>query len=184
MNLSPTAFAAMAVAAGTLCAAAFAGPAFDKDGKIILPEGRDLWPMVGVTYALSYEGDGGVTLNTVRMDPESYMAYIKTGKYPVGAMLELEVRQPVEEVAPAKGGKTQGRLLANSIHVKDEKGGPGTWTFYGYSAASKTGNPIPRSQACYSCHDEHAPDDTVFSQFYPSLTEKRDAHAKAAAGGQ
>jgi hypothetical protein len=78
MKRSLSAFAASAVAAGVLCAAAFAGPAFDKDGKIILPEGRDLWPMVGVTYALSYEGDGGVTLNTVRMDPENYAAYIRT----------------------------------------------------------------------------------------------------------
>ena len=34
--------------------------------------------------------------------------------------------------------------------------------------------PIPRSQACYSCHDEHAgKTDTVFMQFYPTLQEAR-----------
>src|SRR5262245_32779325 len=57
-----------AIAAASLAAAAFAGPSFDKDGKLVLPEGRDRWPMVGATYALSYEGDGGVTINTVRLD--------------------------------------------------------------------------------------------------------------------
>jgi hypothetical protein len=178
-SLAAGAFGAIAII--SLAAAAFAAPSFDKDGKIIVPEGRDRWPMVGATYALSYEGDGGVTINTVRMDPESYAAYVKTGNFPVGTMLDLEVRRPVEEIAPAKGGKTQGAVVGRSLHVKDEKAGPGKWTFYGYSAASKTGNPIPRSQACYSCHDEHAgTTDTVFMQFYPSLKEAREAAAKPA----
>lgn len=168
------------LAATSLVAAAFAGPSFDKDGKIIIPEGRDRWPTVGATYALSYEGDGGVTINTVRLDPQSYEAYVKTGKFPVGAMFDLEVRRPVEEVAPAKGGKTQGAVVGRSLHVKDEKAGPGTWTFYGFGAGAVTGNPIPRSQACYSCHDEHAgKTDTVFMQFYPSLKEAHEAAAKA-----
>jgi hypothetical protein len=171
------------LAATSLAAAAFAGPTFDKDGKILIPEGRDRWPAVGTTYALSYEGDGGTTFNTVRMDPESYEAYVKTGKFPVGTMLDLEVRTPVTEIAPATGGQTQGRAVGRSLHVKDEKAGPGTWTFYGYGAASKTGNAIPRTQACYSCHDEHAgTTDTVFMQFYPSLQESREAAVKAAAG--
>ena len=184
MKKSLTALAAGVTAAGVLAAAAFAGPSFDKDGKIMIPENMDRWPTVGTTYALSYEGDGGVTLNTVRLDPESYETYVKTGKYPAGAIFQLEVRRPVEEVAPAKGGKTQGGVIGRSLHVKDEKAGPGTWTFYGFGAGATTGTPIPRSQACYSCHQEHAPDDTVFSQFYPTMTEARTAHAKAAAGGQ
>ena len=181
MKRSLTASTLGALAAASLAAAAFAGPSFDKDGKIIIPDGRDRWPMVGATYALSYEGDGGVTINTVRLDPESYEAYVKTGAFPVGAMFDLEVRRPVEEVAPAKGGKTQGVVVGRSLHVKDEKAGPGTWTFYSFGAASKTGNPIARSQACYSCHDEHAgTTDTVFMQFYPSLKEAREAAVKAA----
>lgn len=163
-------FAAMA----SMAAAAFAGPTFDADGKIVIPENMDRWPTVGTTYALSYEGDGGTTLNTVRLDPDSYEAYVKTGQFPVGAIMQLEVRTPVTEVAPAKGGKTQGGVVGRSLHVKDEKGGPGTWTFYGFGPSSKTGSPIPRSQACYSCHDEHAgKTDTVFLQFYPTLQEAR-----------
>ena len=131
------------------------------------------------TYALSYEGDGGTTLNSVRLDPESYDAYVKTGQFPVGAIFALEVRTPLTEVAPAKGGKTQGGIVGRSLHVKDEKGGPGTWTFYGYAAGSKVGTAIPRSQACYTCHQEHAgTTDTVFMQYYPTIKE---AHARAAA---
>lgn len=163
------------VATGVLAAAAFAGPSYDADGKIVIPENMDRWPTVGTTYALSYEGDGGTTLNSVRLDPESYDAFVKTGAFPVGATFALEVRTPVEEIAPAKGGKTQGGVVGRSLHVKDEKSGPGTWTFYGYGASSKTGGAIPRSQACYSCHDEHAgATDTVFMQFYPTLKEARE----------
>lgn len=167
--------AAGLLATVSLAAAAFAGPSYDADGKIIVPTDMDRWPTVGTTYALSYEGDGGTTLNAVRLDPESYEAFVKTGVFPVGATFALEVRAPVEEIAPAKGGKTQGGVIGRSLHVKDEKSGPGAWTFYGYGATSKTGNPIPRSQACYSCHDEHAgKTDTVFMQYYPALREARD----------
>jgi hypothetical protein len=177
MKRSLVAIAIGFAAAGALAAAAFAAPSIDKHGKIVIPEGRDKRPVHGTTFALSYEGDGGTTFNTVRMDPESYDSYIKTGKFPVGAMLDLEVRRPVTEVAPAKGGQTQGVAVGRSLHVRDEKAGPGTWTFYGFGNNSKTGNPIARSQACYSCHEEHAKEDTVFTQYYPSMTEAR---AKAA----
>ena len=179
-RLLPLAIAA--AAALSLAAAAFAGPSYDADGKIVIPENMDRWPTVGTTYALSYEGDGGTTLNTVRLDPDSYDAYVKTGTFPVGAIMQLEVRTPLTEVAPAKGGQTQGAVVGRSLHVKDEKGGPGTWTFYGFGASSKTGNAIPRSQACYSCHDEHAgKTDTVFLQYYPALKE---AHARIVSAPQ
>ena len=174
-----TGLAAALLATASLAAAAFAGPSYDADGKIVIPENIDRWPTVGTTYALSYEGDGGTTLNSVRLDPESYDAFVKSGVFPVGATLALEVRTPVTEVAPAKGGQTQGGVVGRSLHVKDEKSGPGTWTFYGYGAGAKVGSAIPRSQACYACHDEHAgTTDTVFMQFYPTLKEAR-ARAQA-----
>ncbi len=173
------ALAGTAAVAVTL-AAAQAGPTFDRDGRLILPKDRDRWITVGTTYALSYEGDGSTSFNTVRMDPASYDAYVKSGKYPVGTMFDLEVRQPQTEVAPAKGGKTQGGIIGRSLHVKDQKAGPGTWTFYSYGEESTSARPITRSQDCYTCHKEHATDDTVFSQFYPTMKEARGRASAAA----
>ena len=189
--MKPIALVVGALALGGLiaCAAVAAPPpkadmamgpklAFQGD-KLVIPKGRDRWITLGVTYALSYEGDGGTTFNTVRADPASYEAFVKTGIFPVGTMLDLEVRRPLTEVAPAKGGKTEGPVVARSIHVKDEKAGPGTWTFYGYAATGgELGTALPRSQACYSCHTDHAATDTVFTQYYPTMMEARDA-AKA-----
>ena len=177
---SMAALAAVSAAAAVLTVA-LAGQTSDKDGRLILPKDRDRWITVGTTYALSYEGDGGTSFNTVRMDPKSYDSYVKSGKYAVGTMLDLEVRAPMTEVAPAKGGKTQGRIINRSIHVKDERAGPGTWTFYSFGDESTSARPFPRSENCYSCHQEHAKDDTVFSQFYPSMTEARDRTRAAAA---
>jgi hypothetical protein len=97
--------AAGLLATASLAAAAFAGPSYDADGKIVIPENIDRWPTVGTTYALSYEGDGGVTLNTVRLDPESYDAFVKTGVFPVGATFGLEVRTPMDEIAPGAAKK-------------------------------------------------------------------------------
>lgn len=172
MKLTKTLLATGLLAA--VVGAAWAAPAYDKDGKLVAPEGRDRWPVVGTTYALSYEGNGGTTFNTVRVDPASYDVYVKTGKYPVGTMMDLEVRAPLTEVSPAKGGQTQGKVVARSIHVKDEKGGPGSWTFYGFGDGAVGGAAIPRTQACYSCHQEHGKDDTTFTQFYPSMMEARE----------
>jgi hypothetical protein len=164
------------VAAG-FSAIAWAEPQFDTKGKLVVPADTLSWPAVGTTFALSYEGDGGTTFNTVRMDPASYAVFLKTGKFPVGAMLDLEIRKPLTEIAPAKGGHVEGGIMARSIHVKDEKAGPGTWTFYNYGG-DLLGKPIERKQACYSCHQDHAKDDTVFTQFYPAMLEARKAAAK------
>lgn len=185
--MKPIALLVGALALGGLIACATATPTassgarltFQGD-KLVIPKGRDRWITLGVTYALSYEGDGGITFNTVRADPGSYDAFVKTGAFPVGTMLDLEVRRPLTEVAPAKGGHTEGAVIARSIHVKDEKAGPGTWTFYGYPVSGgELGTALPRSQACYSCHQDHAATDTVFTQYYPTMMEARAAVAKA-----
>jgi hypothetical protein len=165
-------------ATGAITATALAAPAFDKEGKLVIPADRLSWPVVGVTYALSYEGDvGGQTFNTVRMDPKSYAAYLKTGAFPKGTMLDLEIRRNAGEIGFARDGHVQGAAVGGSVHVKDEKAGPGAWTFYGFTPDGK-GRPIPREANCYSCHEEHAAKDTAFTQYYPALEEAR---AKVAA---
>ncbi|MDB5441224.1 MAG: cytochrome [Caulobacteraceae bacterium] len=161
----------------TLGVSVLAAPRFQDDGKLIVPD-IAAWPLAGASYSLTYEGEGASSaLSTVRIDPDSFAAYVKTGAFPDGTMLALETRAANENVAPAIGGRTQGGVLSRSIHVKDGKGGPGTWTFYTYRDGATTANPVARTQSCYQCHAKEAKQDTAFTQFYPSLTEAR---AKAA----
>ena len=152
---------------------ALAAPEEGGAKPIAVPENMERWPTVGATVALSYEVESSTTFNTVRMDPESFDAYTATGAFPVGTMLQLEIRRQATDVEPARGGSYQGEIAAYSIHVKDETAGPGTWTFYNWRPGMTEANPIGRDQSCYSCHDEHAETDTVFTQFYPALEEVR-----------
>lgn len=172
---------AIALAGGlalVLGASVLAAPRFQDDGKLVVPDTAG-WPLAGASYSLTYEGEGASSaFNTVKIDPDAFAAYLKTGNFPDGTMLALETRAAEENVAPAIGGRTQGRVLSRSIHVKDGKDGPGSWTFYTYRDGATTANPVARTQTCYQCHAKEAKQDTAFTQFYPTLTEAR---AKAAA---
>lgn len=180
-GLAAALIAASCATGGAKVETAATGPAYDAAGKLMIPQNTDRWPTVGITVALQYEGDvGGQTINMVRMDPKSHAAYLATGEFPVGTMLELEIRRQAKDIQPARDGTFQGALVTHSIHIKDEKGGPGTWTFYGYPPSAKVGEPIARAANCYSCHAEHTKQDTVFTQFYPVLAEAR---AKVVAAG-
>ena len=171
------------MAAASLAAAAFAGPSYDAEGKIIIPENMDRWPTVGTTYALSYEGDGGTTLNTVRLDPESYDAYVKTGKFPVGAIFALEVRTAGRRDRAGQGRQDAGRRRWPLAACEGREGRAGHVDVLRlWREREGRATPIPRSQACYSCHDEHAgKTDTVFMQYYPTL--ERGPYAGSGAEG-
>ena len=45
---------------------------------------------------------------------------------------------------------------------------PGGWGFFAFDNP-KSAKLIPRTAACYSCHEQHAAVDTTFVQFYPTL---------------
>nr|WP_282452588.1 cytochrome P460 family protein [Lysobacter sp. CAU 1642] len=131
------------------------------------PGDTDSWPVVGLTHALQYEAGGQTTFNLVRMDPAAHARYLQTGRFPIGSMLELEIRRSRDDAEPARSGRFAGEVLSRSLHVKDERAGPGSWTFY--SRSGGTGIPLPRSAECYGCHATHAAHDQVFTQFYPGL---------------
>lgn len=163
-------------------AVAWAEPTFDAKGQLQVPADIAMWPELGVTVAMSYQAEQSTTVNTVRLDPASMKAYLATGEFPKGAMLNLEIRRQAQAAADSliKSGGYAGPVVAYSMHVKDEKAGPGTWTFYAWSSGETAGRVIPRTAACYTCHAEHAKQDTVFTQFYPILAEERARSAKPA----
>jgi hypothetical protein len=138
-----------------------------------VPAGIAGWPVAGTSYALSYEGTAKPSFNTVRIDPASFQSYVRTGQFRSGTVLALEVRSAQTEVAPAKGGETEGAVVSRSLHVKDEAAGPGTWTFYTYKAGATRATAVARTRDCYTCHAKEGRQDTAFTQFYPNLTESR-----------
>ncbi|MDB5424085.1 MAG: hypothetical protein JWQ29_1501 [Phenylobacterium sp.] len=173
--------AAFAVAlAGGLAAAAVSqaqaprpAAVFTADGKLEFPADYRTWVYLSSGMDMAYvEGGGGQmhAFDNVFVDPAAYAAFQKTGTWPDGTVLMLEVRGAEAHASIDKAGRSQGRRMATEVHVKDSSRfkDTGGWGFVGFNG-EKPGGVIPRAAACYACHEAHAAVDTTFVQFYPTL---------------
>jgi hypothetical protein len=106
--------------------------------------------------------------DNVFVNPEAYKAFVETGKWPDKTMFMLEARRAEDKGSiNQKGSYQSADVHGLEMHVKDSRF-PGQWAFFMFHDG-KTGDLIPFSAGCYSCHKEHAAVDTTFVQFYPTL---------------
>jgi hypothetical protein len=187
------------VAAGAMTAACSAaraedhelfGPAFNRQGELLLPSNYREW--VNVTSSLNLSYDSEVDPNAPPPDPNAppppsvfqnvfatpaaYQTFRRTGTWPDRTMLIIEIRQAVTNPTVREGALVQGELIGFVADVKDQRryGGNG-WRFFSFR--DEQGNavdqaaPLDQSATCYTCHREHAAVDNTFVQFYPTLFE-------------
>ena len=110
------------------------------------------------------------TFDSVFVDPAAYAAFLKTGHWPEGTMLVLEVRRSTSKGSINQHGAFQsGDPVGVEVHVHDSKRFKGGWGFFGGLTSGKPSTMIPYAAACYACHQQHAAADTTFVQFYPTL---------------
>ena len=150
-------------------------PTYTADGKMLPFSGYREWIFLSSGLDMTYSAPeaaasapGHSTFGNVFVNPESYRAFMATGKWPDKTTLVIEVRDAVTEGSINKGGLYQTQFRGLEVHVKDEKRFPDKWAFFssdGKLPASK----IPEAADCYSCHKEHGAVDTTFVQFYPTL---------------
>ena len=159
--------------AGTALAQDAAAPAYAPDGRILFPADYREWIYLSTDFDLSYAA--GLPPDThvfgnVFVNRDAYAAFRKTRAWPDKTVLVLELRRAGGDDPLNKRGQYQGSgaPLGIEVHVKDEaKGG---WGFYGFDAAHAPAQLLPKSAACYACHQQHGATDTTFTQFYPTLT--------------
>jgi hypothetical protein len=110
--------------------------------------------------------------DNVFVNPDSYRAFVETGKWPDKTMLVLEVRVAGSNASINKSGHFQtSELMGREVHVKDTARFPdGGWAFFGFDETTPS-KQVPKEAACYSCHQQHAAVDTTFVQFYPTLID-------------
>jgi len=188
----------LAVLAGIAVAWSFAGvapldrtrPRYTGDGKLELPVGYRTWIFAGANLSPQYRpaSDPAAPPPEVRkarpedqfhhiyINPESYDAFRKTGKFPDPTMLVLEIFRA--ETRDAKGilsgGQVEGRRVGLSVAVKDagRPGGGVPWAYYSFEVRGNDKPVKPASvhddKDCYACHLQHASDDNVWVQFYPT----------------
>ena len=143
---------------------------------------------VGSSLGLSYKenpdgadkpaADLGLYHN-VYINPSSYKAFASTGKFPDGTILVLELASAGVKKEPRLQGSYQNEFVALEATVKDSKRFAEEWAYFSFEG--QDGKPVSKAQPfpknrCWSCHDQKAATDNVFTQFYPVLRAVAPMH--------
>jgi hypothetical protein len=163
-------------------AAASAGarmPAYDAEGRLLLPADHRRWILVGSSLALSYDGGrpsdamGNEMFHEVLMEPTAYDHWVATGTFREGTMFVLLLHGTGEGVLPSRSGRFAAEIHGVEMAVKDTSRFEGSWAYFGFGGMGgvRTAAAAEERESCQACHDEHAAYDNVFLQFYPLLVE-------------
>jgi hypothetical protein len=173
------------------------GPQYDENGELKRPTGFETWVFVGSNLGLEYSEDvtkprptdkdaaknlKSGNFHNVYINPEAYAEFVKSGKFPEKTVLVLDIFK-AEEREPrniVSEGLFPGKPVGLAVAVKNSARPDGSktdWAYYDFGAEKQTAKAFP-DKACYDCHVEHADDDNVWVQFYPTLRQHRDRKAK------
>jgi hypothetical protein len=182
MNIAKFAFlAALAAAQQTT------GPMFEGKTTLLRPTNYREWIFVGSSRGLAYAanppaGSGaGEMYHNVYITPAAYREFSKTGKFPDGTMLAMELLSSETKREPGLQGSYEKDFIGLEVAVKDTTRFDAGWAYYNFSAGRGSSaykdkaEPFPASAGCVSCHKEKAETDNVFTQFYPVLRAARPA---------
>src|SRR5687767_11580195 len=158
------------------------GPRYTAAGELIRPADFREWVFVtsglGMTYNTpkpTSEHAGPVrtpNFTNVYVNPSSYRAFMKSGRWPDKTMFILEIRGSSSEGSINKGGHFQSDLVMIEASVKDEARFPGKWAYFDFGRDMKPQvAALPRTERCYACHADNGAVDNTFVQFYPTLLE-------------
>jgi hypothetical protein len=151
---------------------------FEGKDTLLRPEGHREWIFVGSSLGLRYdqkdekERSEELEYKNVYINPSAYREYLKTGKFPQGTVLVLEIATAETKKEPGLRGSFQKEFVGLLAAVKDRERFKEEWAYFKFT--DKTGKlidkapPFPKT-ACYDCHHQKAGDDNVFTQFYPVL---------------
>jgi hypothetical protein len=126
--------------------------------------------------------------HNIYIDPVSYAAYVATGTFPEGTMLVMDVYEATNKEVQAPDGRPSilnsgtfnGPRRFVEVAVKDsarpnrrdvdgEDRSVGEWGYYSFLFSTDTKAPAHADGECFNCHRDHAGDDKVWVQFYPTL---------------
>jgi hypothetical protein len=145
-------------------------PTYDTAGLLERPDDWPSWTFLGAGVGLSYAaGAGDNSFSTVFMEPTAFAHFKATGEFRDGTMTALAVYDGASGAPPAHAGAYPGALVGFEMSVKDSARLPATkWGYYGFGSTGTTAAANP-ADSCFSCHDQNAETDHVFTQFYPAF---------------
>lgn len=155
------------------------GPVLAADGTLQRPSSYREWTFLTSSYNLSYgpnaQSAGGTLapFNNVFVNPSSYRAFMKTGRWPDGTMFALEIRRASNAGLLSKDRRYQSEMGALEVEVKDSRL-PGGWAWFDFGRGTErreAASPLPETAGCLACHTSHGAVEKTFVQFYPTLLE-------------
>jgi hypothetical protein len=168
--------------------AQFTGPRYTARGEFILPDNYKSWIFVGANLGIEYgqraqpkpNDDAGKPAKTgnfhhVYIDPAAFEHFARTGEFPEKTVLMLDIYEARggEPGGIVSEGLFPGKAVGVAAAVKNRQRPDGlktNWAYYDFGLDNKPAKAFANS-ACYDCHLEHASDDNVWVQFYPTLLE-------------
>ena len=144
---------------------------YTKNGNLVMPADYREWIFLSSGIGMAYTADASSAnppFENVFVNPAAYRAFLKSGSWPDKTVLVLELRASESQVSINKNGRVQTTGGVGEIHVKDAS--RGGWAFYRFAKGAAEGTLIPKTENCYSCHEQNGAVDTTFVQFYPTLT--------------
>jgi len=183
---------AWGVAAWLACvfAMALAGPAegaqgaarYTAKGDLMMPKDYRQWVFVGAPVTPNDMNSGKAAFpefHHVYIDPASFAAYRKTGKFPNGTVLVKELAGVGAKSSSSGNGYFAGEFIGVAAAVKDARRfarEPGNWAYFSFMGDEGKALASAKAQAtaaCNTCHQQSAAEDWVFTQHYPVLRAAR-----------
>src|SRR5262245_40634560 len=160
-------------------------PVFEGKTTLLQPVNYREWIFVGSSRGLSYapnppaqsqapSGGMGEMYHNVYITPNAYREFAKTGKFPEGTMLAMEMASADTKREPGLQGSFEKEFIGLEVSVKDSSRFESGWAYFNFSNGMGSpykpkADPFPASAGCVSCHKQNAETDNVFTQFYPVL---------------
>lgn len=148
---------------------------FTAAGNLQKPTDMVDWIFVGTSLGMGYNPGSFNAANpgqfqVVLMEPTAYRHFEMHRSYAPGSMFLLAFYNTEKQARSInQNGFTQAELTNFEIHVLRPGEGKEEHSFYMFGASAKEGSPLPRGNACVSCHIKHGAHDGTFAQFYPTL---------------
>jgi hypothetical protein len=142
------------------------------DGRLNFPADYREWVFLSAGHGMSYtpgsDSAEQLPFDNVFVDPASYRAFKRTGRWPEGTVFVLEIRPSRSQGSiNRRGSFHHGDASAIEIHAKSRRF-PTGWAFFSFDG-TRPAEPIPTEADCYSCHQNNGAVDTTFVQFYPTM---------------
>jgi hypothetical protein len=158
------------------------GPRYRDGTNLVRPADYREWPFLGSGLDMTYDEPASGAqaasrqqFSNVFVNPSSYRAFMKTGRWPDRTIFILEFRNSSSEASINKAGRFQAGLAFLEAEVKDARL-PDGWGYFNFGPAAKmvdVAAPLTGKVAagCVECHTKHGAVERTFVQFYPTLLE-------------